>query len=82
VPYSQAAFLALIRLGRPREQAYRLVQAASRAALDSETHLRAVLEADPAMGLDGPTLDQCFSPAAHLARAKVVFERLEGATLG
>jgi adenylosuccinate lyase len=75
-PYSQAVLLALVRSGRPRDEAYRLVQAAARRAAASGEHLRAVLESEPALGLDATILDECFSPAAHLSRARVVFERL------
>ena len=75
-PYSQAVLLALVRAGRTRDEAYRLVQAAARRADESGEHLRAVLAEDPAVGLDEATLDRCFDPAAHLARAQVVFDRL------
>ncbi|MBP1632644.1 MAG: adenylosuccinate lyase [Acidobacteria bacterium] len=78
-PYSQAVLLALVRVGRPRDEAYRLVQAAARRSAETGEHLRAVLAADPALGLDEATLDRCFDPAAHLARAQVVFTRLEAA---
>ena len=75
-PYSQAVLLALVRAGKPRDEAYRMVQAAARRAAESGEHLKAVLARDPAVGLDETTLDQCFSSAAHLARAQVVFDRL------
>ena len=77
--YSQAVLLALVRAGRSREEAYRLVQAAARRAADTGEHLRAVLEADPALGLGPAVLGACFDPILHLARAQVVFERLQAA---
>jgi adenylosuccinate lyase len=75
-PYSQAVLLALVRSGRSRDEAYRLVQAAARRAVASGEHLRVVLAGDPEAGLDEATLDQCFSPEVHLSRSRVVFERL------
>ncbi|MFH1330932.1 MAG: adenylosuccinate lyase [Actinomycetota bacterium] len=78
-PYSQAVLLALVRAGRSREEAYRLVQGAARRAAETGEHLRAVLEADPAAGLDPAVLAACFDPTVHLAGAQVVFERLEPA---
>lgn len=78
-PYSQAVLLALVQAGRPRNDAFRLVQSAARAAFETGKHLREMLAADPGLGLDETTLDRCFSPAEHLARAHVVFERLEAA---
>jgi adenylosuccinate lyase len=78
-PYSQAVLLALVRAGRPRDESYRLLQAAARRSGETGEHLRAVLEAVPDLGLDGATLDRCFSPAAHLEQAAVIFERLEQA---
>ena len=77
-PYSQAVLLALVAGGMARDAAYRLVQAATRRAAASGEHLRAVLEADPEVGLDAAALDRCFSTPEHLSRARVVFERLEG----
>jgi adenylosuccinate lyase len=75
-PYSQAVLLALVRAGKTREGAYRLVQAAARRAAETGEHLREALAADPAVGLDATTLNECFGPAEHLARAQVVFDRL------
>ncbi len=77
-PYSQAVLLALVSGGMARDEAYRLVQAAARRAAENGSHLREVLAEDPAVGLDEATLDRCFSTQAHLSRARVVFERLEG----
>jgi len=74
--YSQAVLLALVKAGKSRDEAYRLVQAAARRAADAGEHLKAVLAGEAALGLDRETLDQCFSPAAHLARSQVVFARL------
>ncbi|MBM3958116.1 MAG: adenylosuccinate lyase, partial [Gemmatimonadetes bacterium] len=80
--YSQAVLLALVRAGRTRDEAYRLVQAASQQASETGRHLREVLEADPASGLDPAVLDRCFDPAAHLGRAGAAFERLAVVGLG
>ena len=78
---SQAVLLAMVRSGRPRDEAYRLVQVAALEAAETGRHLREALQADPALGLDEATLNQCFSPRAHLARAEVVFERLAKVSL-
>jgi len=59
--YSQAVLLALVRAGRTRDEAYRLVQAA-------------VVAGKPLR--DIPGTEGCFDAAAHLAPAQVVFERL------
>ncbi len=77
--YSQAVLLAMVKAGKTRDEAYRLVQAAAGRAAESGEHLKAVLAGEAAVGLDPATLDQCFSPAVHLARAQVVFARLEAA---
>ena len=80
-PYSQAVLLALVRAGRSRQEAYRLVQAAARRAAETGEHLRAVLAADPEVGLGPADLAACFDPILHLTRAQVVFERLDAAVL-
>jgi adenylosuccinate lyase len=80
-PYSQAVLLALVRAGRPRDAAYRLVQAAAQRAAGEGRHLRDVLADDPEIGLEKAALARCFDPAEHLARAQVVFERLERVNL-
>jgi adenylosuccinate lyase len=79
--YSQAVLLALVAAGMPRDRAYRLVQEAAQRAVESGEHLREVLAADPEVTLDPDTLATCFDPGRHLARAAVVFERLEGLEL-
>ena len=80
-PYSQAVLLALVRAGRPRDAAYRLVQAAAQKAAGEGRHLRDVLADDPEIGLEEAAMARCFDPAEHLARAQVVLERLERVNL-
>jgi len=79
--YSQAVLLALAEAGMARDRAYRLVQRAVARSLESGAPLRALLAAEGEVALDAATLDQCFSPRRHVARAQVVFERLAGAEL-
>jgi len=79
--YSQAVLLALIAAGMPRDRAYRLVQEAARRAASSGRYLQQELAEDPACTLDAATLAACFDPARQLARAAVVFDRLERLTL-
>ncbi len=62
--YSQAVLLALVRSGMARDAAYRLVQG----TVTAGKSLREI-----------PGVEGCFDPAAHLARAQVVFARLEAA---
>jgi adenylosuccinate lyase len=64
--FSQPVLLALVAAGCTRDAAYRIVQAAARAAYEERRPFRAVLEEEPALvealGADrvGPTLDEAF----------------------
>jgi adenylosuccinate lyase len=72
---SQSVLLALVDAGRPRDDAYRIVQRAAAAAWDDGASFRATIEADPdAAGLD---LDTLFDPARFLANLGPLFDRLE-----
>jgi adenylosuccinate lyase len=58
--FSQSVLLALVKGGRARDDAYRIVQQASRRAWTEGRSLRAVLEEDPEVGLSAGQLDEAF----------------------
>jgi len=58
--FSQSVLLAMIGAGRDRDDAYRLVQAAARRAIDEDTTLRAAVAADAQIGLSEAELDRAF----------------------
>jgi len=75
IAYSQMVLLALVDAGRPRDEAYRLVQRAAAAAWDDGVSFRAAIEADPeAAGIDP---DVVFAPSRFLANLGPLFDRLE-----
>jgi len=71
--FSQRALLALVEAGRPRDEAYRLVQENAQRAWDEETPFRDLLGA-VAPELD---LDAVFDPEAFVEHADVVVARLD-----
>jgi len=72
--FSQTVLLALVEAGLSRDEAYTIVQRAAARSWDEGLHLRDALSQDPAVHLD--PLAACFDPAATLASAGVVFDRL------
>jgi adenylosuccinate lyase len=58
--FSQSVLLALVDAGRSRDDAYRVVQAAARQAVDERRGLRDVLEGDETLGLSRDVLDRAF----------------------
>jgi adenylosuccinate lyase len=71
--YSQRALLALVEAGRPRDDAYRLVQDAAQRAWEEGSSFRDRL-AEAAPELD---LDSVFDPAAFVRHADEVLARLD-----
>ena len=73
--YSQAVLLALVERGMPRDEAYRIVQAAAAAAWD---------EADPNVVrlLSAADLAELFDPGRYVRNLDVVFDRLAKLTVG
>jgi adenylosuccinate lyase len=71
--YSQRALLALVEAGRPRDEAYRIVQESAQLAWDSGRPFRELL-AEAAPGLD---LDAIFDPSAYTAHAAEIVGRLD-----
>jgi adenylosuccinate lyase len=79
--FSQPVLLALVEAGMERDAAYRIVQRAARLSTDERRSLRAVLEADPEVTLDGPALDRAFSlerSLQHVSRFTEAIEEVEG----
>jgi adenylosuccinate lyase len=79
--FSQPVLLALVESGIARDAAYRIVQRAARLSWEERRPLRAVLEADPEVTLDGPALDRAFSlerALQHVSRFTEAIEEVEG----
>jgi adenylosuccinate lyase len=73
--FSQRLLLALVAQGKPRDEAYRIVQRLAQRALDERTPLRELLSGDPAgAGLD---LDAVFDYAPFVVHAEEIIARLE-----
>jgi adenylosuccinate lyase len=75
IAFSQSVLLALVDAGRPRDDAYRIVQHAAAAAWDDGRSFREAIEADPAAA--GIDLDAVFDPSRFLANLGPLFDRLE-----
>ncbi|TDB37922.1 MAG: adenylosuccinate lyase [Actinobacteria bacterium] len=84
--YSSRVLLELVDAGMLREEAYAVVQRNAMIVWDDIQQARAgktyreLLEADAACTLTAEQLDAIFDPWAFLARAGVLFERLEELT--
>jgi adenylosuccinate lyase len=75
IAFSQSVLLALVDAGRPRDEAYRIVQRAAEAAWDEGRSFRQAIEADPAAA--AVDLDAVFDPSRFLANLGPLFDRLE-----
>jgi adenylosuccinate lyase len=71
--YSQRALLALVEAGRPRDEAYRVVQEAAQRAWDEGAHFRELL-APAAPELD---LGEVFDARAFIRHADAIVSRLD-----
>jgi adenylosuccinate lyase len=82
--YSQGVLLALVERRMPRDEAYRVVQAAAAKAWDEGKDFRAELAADPDVAplLSAADLDALFDPERYLRNLDVVFDRLAKLTVG
>jgi adenylosuccinate lyase len=82
--YSQGVLLALVERGMPREDAYRIVQAATAAAWDEGKDFKGELQAqaDAARLLSAADLEALFDPGRYLRNLDVVFDRLAKLTVG
>lgn len=70
VVFSQSALLLLVANGMSRDDAYRIIQAASREALETRTELRSILEKHPDVALTNEQLDGVFNLARVLTHAQ------------
>jgi adenylosuccinate lyase len=75
--FSQSVLLAMVAAGRPRDEAYRVVQRDARRAWESGRPFRSVLAEDDAVGLSEAELDQAFDLAYLLRHANRAVEALE-----
>jgi adenylosuccinate lyase len=78
--FSQSVLLALVAAGHSRDEAYRIVQRDARAAWETATHLRSILEDDPEVVLDATQLDAAFDldrALRHAGRAVAALAPLE-----
>jgi adenylosuccinate lyase len=77
--YSQTLLLELVRRGQLRDDAYRLVQAVSHQAWDSETPLVEVARRTPELveQLGAKELQRIFDVEHHLRHVDAVFDRVE-----
>jgi adenylosuccinate lyase len=82
--YSHGVLLALVERGLPRDEAYRVVQAAAATAWDEGKDFRAELAANPDVArlLSAADLDTLFDPERYLRNLDVVFDRLAKLTVG
>jgi adenylosuccinate lyase len=71
--FSQRVLLSLVEQGRPRDDAYRIVQRLAQRAWDTHTPLKALLDAEPGVELD---LDAIFDYGHYLRHVPAVMERL------
>jgi adenylosuccinate lyase len=74
--FSQSVLLALVESGMSRDDAYRIVQAAARRAVEERRSFREVVAADPAVVLDEAALDQAFSTDRLLVHRRRFLEAL------
>jgi adenylosuccinate lyase len=72
--FSQRVLLALVAGGAARDDAYRLVQRLAQTAWDTQTPLRALLEAEPGVDLD---LDAIFDYGHYTRHVPEVLARLD-----
>jgi adenylosuccinate lyase len=82
--YSQGVLLALVERGMPRDDAYRIVQAAAATAWDEGRDFRAELQDQPDVVrlLSAEDLEALFDPGRYLQNLDVVFDRLAKLTVG
>ena len=82
--YSQGVLLALVERGMPRDDAYRIVQAAAAAAWDEGKDFKGELQAQPDVArlLSARDLGALFDPRRYLRNLDVVFDRLAKLTVG
>jgi adenylosuccinate lyase len=79
VVFSQSVLLALVSAGMDRDGAYRIVQSASREAIETGTNLRDVLAHMPDSPVTGAQLDAAFDLARVLENSNLAIDALRSA---
>jgi adenylosuccinate lyase len=74
--FSQSVLLALVDSGMTRDDAYRIVQAAAREAVEQRRNFREVIERIDAVTLSGEALDRAFDAQRLLAHRGEVLDAL------
>ena len=74
--YSQSVLLALIEGGLSRDDAYRIVQAAARRAVEERINFRLIIEEDEAVPLSAEVLDHAFSSERVLTHRRRFLDAL------
>jgi adenylosuccinate lyase len=74
--FSQSVLLALIESGMGRDEAYRIVQRASRRAIDERRNFRDVIESDDEVSLSEDAIARAFDLDRLLAHRRRVLEAL------
>ncbi len=73
--FSQPVLLALVRAGKTRDEAYRIVQRHAMKAWDERCDFRTLLEADPEVSVE--SLDDAFDLSRSLRNLDIVFDALD-----
>jgi len=75
---SEHVMLALVDKGRPKDEAYRTVQAVAMKAFESGGDFRELAAAEPAISgkLSAAELAECFDYEAHLKRVEAAYGRV------
>ncbi len=74
--FSQSVLLALVEGGLSRDDAYRIVQAAARRAVEERRNFRDVVEEDPAVTLDEVALNRAFDAQRMVAHRQRFLDAL------
>ena len=78
--FSQSVLLALIESGMSRDQAYRIVQKASRAAIEQRRNFREVIESDEEVALSDAAIARAFDLVRLLTYRRRILESLSWRT--
>jgi len=78
--FSQSVLLALIESGMSRDQAYRIVQKASRAAIEQRRNFREVIESDEEVALSDAAIARAFDLDRLLTYRRRILESLSWRT--
>jgi adenylosuccinate lyase len=74
--FSQSVLLALVESGLSRDDAYRIVQAAARRAVEERRNFRDVVSEDERVALDAATLDHVFDAQRMVAHRQRFLDAL------